>query len=72
MGRVLRRPFPEEEPKGWLYRCAECGVEMAGHAPSVICTCGFKVKGRTNLGLRCEPNTERTPEFPAEIIARQA
>lgn len=84
MGRVLRRHFPEDDAtqadlsapgrsmaRGWLYRCADCGVEMAGHAPSVICSCGFRVKGRS-LGMRCEPNANKSPEFPSEIIARQA
>lgn len=74
-GRILSRPVPTTDgaPNPHrLYRCADCGVEKEGTTPAVICTCGFKVKGRTNLGLRCEPNTGKTPEFPAEIIARQA
>jgi DNA-directed RNA polymerase subunit RPC12/RpoP len=44
-----------------LYRCAECGIEREGHSPAIICACGFKVKGRTNLGLRCEPNPGKSP-----------
>lgn len=59
-------------PTTRLYRCAECGIEKVGHSSAIICACGFKVKGRTNLGLKCEPNTGKSPEFPAEIIARQA
>jgi hypothetical protein len=55
-----------------MYRCAECGVERVGNTAAIICACGFKVNGRKNLGLRCEPNTSKTPEWPAEIVARQA
>jgi hypothetical protein len=72
MGRVLSRALPDLDDVAAisrLFRCADCGVEKEGQTPSVICTCGFKVHRRTNLGLRCESNTGKTPEFPAEIIA---
>lgn len=75
MGRILSRPMPDLEgiaPTTRLYRCAECGIEKVGHSSAIICACGFKVSGRKNLGLKCEPNTGKSPEFPAEIIARQA
>lgn len=74
-GRVLSRPMPDLDGVAAttrIYRCAECGIERVGHSSAIICACGFKVNGRTNLGLRCELNTTKTPEFPAEIIARQA
>lgn len=75
MGRILERPLLAVDglPPGRerVYRCADCGLERDGFTPAVLCTCGLKLKGRT-IGLRCEPNLERTPEFSAEIIARQA
>jgi hypothetical protein len=75
MGRVLSRALQDLDgvaATSRLYRCAECGIEKVGTSSAIICACGFKVKGRTNLGLRCEPNTGKSTEFPAEIIARQA
>ncbi len=75
MGRVLSTALPK--PDGGtstirLYRCAECGIERVGQGPAIICACGFKVSGRPTIGLRCEPNREKSSEFPAEIIAIQA
>jgi hypothetical protein len=73
-GRLVSKSIPDLDgttPTMRLYRCAECGTERAGHSPAIICACGFKVEGRTNFGLRCEPNPAKTPEFPQEIIARQ-
>jgi hypothetical protein len=77
MGRILSRALPDLGGGGpsstmRLYRCAECGIEKAGQRASIICACGFKVSGRANIGLRCEPNREKSSEFPAEIIAIQA
>ena len=71
---VSKRPAgTDHDPPGTLlYRCVNCGLEIAGHTPAVICACGFKVKGRANLGLRCAANPQKTPGFPAEIIATQA
>ena len=75
MGRILERPLLAAAglPAGRerVYRCADCGLEADGFTPAVLCTCGLKVKGR-HIGMRCEANLERTPEFSAEIIARQA
>ncbi len=75
MGRILERALlsgPGIAPgKERVYRCADCGVERDGVTPAVLCACGLKLKGR-QLGLKCEPNSERSPEFPPEIIARQA
>ena len=73
-GRILSRAIAvtEDNPDpGRTFRCADCGVEKVGASSAVVCMCGFKIAGRKNLGARCEPNSERTPEFPAEIIARQ-
>jgi len=75
MGRVLSRALPDLDggaPTTRLYRCAECGIERVGQAPTIICACGFKVSGRATIGLRCEPDPGKSSEFPAEIIARQA
>ena len=74
-GRIASKTMPDLDGVASAtrsYRCLECGIERAGHSPAIICACGFKVKGRTNLGLRCETNIEKTRDFPAEIIARQA
>lgn len=75
LGRVLSRVAPDLDgaaPTTRLYRCAECGIERVGQETAIICACGFKVSGRATIGLRCEPNPEKSPEFLAEIIARQA
>jgi hypothetical protein len=74
-GRLVSKPTPDLDgitPTTHLYRCAKRGIEQVGHSPAIICASGLKVKGRTNLGLRCKPNRDKTPEFPQEIIARQA
>lgn len=71
-GRVLQRALPASGGGERMFRCADCGVEGSGATPAVICTCGFRVKGRATMGLKCAQNTQKTPEFPAEIIARQA
>lgn len=76
MGRILERALldvPGQPPgRERVYRCACCGAERDGYTPAVLCACGLALKGRHNLGLKCEPNAERTPEFPSEIIAKQA
>jgi hypothetical protein len=75
MGRVLSRALPDlggAPTTTRLYRCAECGIERVGHDSAIMCACGFKVNGRATIGLRCEPNPGKSPEFPAEIIAIQA
>ena len=69
MGRVLeRRTFEGRR----LYRCSCSGVEREGQGPEAICACGIKLRqahGRMDSGIRCMPNTERTPENMAEIVA---
>lgn len=55
-----------------IYRCAGCGIEKEGHRPTVICSCGIKLKTGVDAGIRCERNAARSPEFPAEITAAQA
>ena len=67
--RVLSRAAGDRER---VYRCSGCGVEKAGHAPSVICACGFRLQGKVKLGLKCEQNIKVSPEFPQEIIAIQS
>lgn len=67
-GRILSR---ETEDSGQrLYRCADCGTEKQGALSRVICACGVKLNARS-AGIRCEPNAQKTPEFPFEICARQ-
>lgn len=53
------------------YRCSNCGLELPGRQPSVMCACGSKLRGGKSMGLRCERNPEQTPEFPSEVIAAQ-
>lgn len=76
MGRILERALlavPGMAPgRERVYRCADCGAERDGYTPAVLCTCGLTLKGRSNVGLRCVPNEDRTPEFPAEYVAKQA
>jgi hypothetical protein len=55
-----------------IYRCAGCGIEKEGRAPSVICSCGIKLKTGADAGLRCAKNENVTPEFPSEITAISA
>jgi hypothetical protein len=74
MGRVLSRALADLDsvaPTTRLYRCAECGIERVGQAAAIMCACGFKVSGRATIGLRCELNSGKSSEFPAEIIAVQ-
>jgi hypothetical protein len=74
LGRVLSRALPDLDgvaATSRLYRCADCGVEKEGSTSAVICACGFRVSGRATIGLRCEPNPDKSAEFPAEIVAKQ-
>ena len=54
-----------------IHRCSNCGVEMEGERPSVICACGIKLNHNRDAGVRCVVNTQRTHENPAEIVAQQ-
>lgn len=79
MGRLLERPLKAGEGSGIagreherMYRCADCGIQRFGLSASVLCTCGLKVNGRHNFGMRCAKNRDVSPEFSAEIIAQQA
>jgi hypothetical protein len=68
-GRVLMRETFDHRR---IYRCANCGVEREGKSETAICCCGIKLKGGKDAGIRCEVNSDRTPEFPSEVIATQA
>jgi len=61
-GRVLAR-------QDGAFRCACCGEEGAGETEAVICCCGLKLEGTKDMGMRCQINEERTPEWLGEIIA---
>lgn len=52
-----------------VYRCAGCGAEKEGDSAATICACGMKLKTRVDAGVRCMVNMDRSPEFPAEIVA---
>lgn len=54
------------------YRCSNCDLEVEGHSPAAICTCGIKLKTGVDAGIRCQKSDQKTPEFPATITASQA
>lgn len=54
-----------------VYRCAGCGIEKEGRSESAICSCGIKLKTGVDAGIRCIDNKEKSPEWPAEIVAAQ-
>lgn len=65
LGRVLRR---KGVAGGWVHRCSDCGLEMAGRIES-ICACGVHLKTGKNAGLRCVRNPDGpSPENPAEVV----
>jgi len=66
--RILSRAMGDGSRQ---YRCANCSVAGEGRTPAVICSCGLKMRGGKDLGVRCVRNDKPTPEAPAEIIARQ-
>ena len=69
LGRVLMRKTFEGKK---VYRCACCGIEREAASPASICACGIRMRqghGPMDLGVRCLPNPDRTPENMAEIVA---
>lgn len=65
-GRVLAR---ETFDRRKVYRCSNCGVEREGTDSRVICTCGMKLRKSVDAGIRCVENTDKSPEWPSEIVA---
>lgn len=65
-----------------LYQCTNCGLEGIGHKPSVVCSCGLKIRkskgdGRTaatfaDAGVRCHENKAISPEFPSLYVCSYA
>lgn len=68
-GRVVSRVAFD---KRTLFRCTNCGIEIAGKDSRVLCCCGLKLRTKIDAGLRCTVNASRTAEFPSEIVAEQA
>lgn len=68
-GRVLMREAFDHRK---TFRCSNCGAEAPGHSEAAVCCCGIKLKTGVDAGIRCAANTERSPEWPAEITATQA
>lgn len=68
LGRVLSSKTPSGR---MIFRCSNCGVEREGADATVICTCGMKLKTKTDAGIRCTVNDRKTPECVSEIIATQ-
>ncbi len=75
-GRIASEPDQGGERR---YFCTSCGLEAIGSKPSVVCSCGIKLRkakgdGRTSVtlvdaGVRCHPNKQVSPEFPALFVA---
>lgn len=75
--RLASKPLPAG---GRLYQCTNCGLEAEGCRASALCACGTKIRrtrgdGRgvaqlVDAGIRCVPNPNKTPEFPALFIAK--
>ena len=68
-GRVLMREAFDHKR---TYRCSCCGIEADGRTEAAVCCCGIKLKTGVDAGIRCGPNTDKSPEFPSEIVATQA
>ena len=70
-GRIVSRRTNERGDK--LYQCSNCGDESEGADPSVLCACGACLPRKgglpIKLGLKCQSNTERGPDFPSLFIA---
>lgn len=74
-GRIASR----KSGNGRTYQCTNCGLEAAGHKPSVVCACGLKLRKRkgdgrsaetmADAGIRCHPNKRISPEFPSLYTA---
>lgn len=60
-----------------LYACSNCGLQGEGARPAVACCCGIKIRrsrgggppALVDAGVRCHPNRNPSPEFPAQIVA---
>ena len=61
------------------YTCSNCGFSETGSHPSVVCSCGIKLRKSTvarsksatpqDAGVRCIENPDPRPEFPALYVA---
>jgi hypothetical protein len=68
-------------PSMRLYQCTGCGVEALGSVPSVLCSCGLKLRkptkaGRSGValvdaGIRCVANPEIRAEFSQLFVAQE-
>lgn len=64
---------------GREFVCTNCGAAAEGQDASVLCCCGIKVRkpgedsrvidDEVDAGIRCHPNPNPTPAFPALIVA---
>lgn len=76
-GRIAS--FPAAAGDARVYQCTNCGLEAAGHKPSVVCACGMKLRKRkgdgrsaevmVDAGIRCHENRRVSPEFPSLYTA---
>lgn len=67
-GRILSRSSDEDGKR--VYRCACCGASATAGTARALCSCGVKLNARS-AGVRCEPNQNKSAEWPFEIVARQ-
>lgn len=78
-GRVLRgdRPAGEQDEHAHLWVCSNCGAQAVHRDVSSVCTCGIRYKPALHggpmrdAGIRCRPNDQRSPEFPALFVGVQ-
>lgn len=67
-GRVLVRTTFENKK---IYKCSNCDIEVEGSHEHALCCCGMKLRSNRDAGVRCQVNTNRTPENPAAVVAIQ-
>lgn len=67
-GRILVR---ETFDRRKVFLCSNCGASREGHDSRVICCCGLKLRPGIDMGVRCQENENRSPEWPGLIVAQQ-
>ncbi len=75
--RLVSRPVDG----GRQYQCTNCGAEAVAREASAVCCCGMKLRKSTatgkagglmiDAGIRCIPNPNQSPEFPALFVAAE-
>lgn len=75
-GRIVSHEiFLSDKSLAREYTCTNCGATERGKAASVLCCCGIKLNPvnpggqATDAGIRCHPNPNPKPDFPALFVA---